>query len=54
MKKTDSDYDLKRQKFIDCDKVINTDKCPEDCSKCKHDIPSEDFIHFLIYGVDEQ
>lgn len=53
MEKTDSDYELKKQKFIKCIRTIGTDKCPEDCSKCKYDISSEDFIHFLVHGVDE-
>ena len=53
MNTTDQDYDLKRQKFVACDKTIDADRCPDDCSKCKYDLSAEDFTYFVMHGVDE-
>lgn len=53
IRKTDSDYNEKVQKFIDCRKTIDTDKCPKDCDKCKFRIEVIDFIYLLIHGSDD-
>ena len=50
MKTTDSDYDKKRQKFIECSR--RAENCQrDDCDGCEYNLSIGDFTHFAQYGT---
>jgi len=42
-KKTDADFEEKRQKYIGCRRAIEEGECPGVCSECEYGISQDDF-----------